>query len=54
MEIPKLDCMPNNMQHIQNITTGLLVESKASQTGKDNHPVGERIFPKGKVLLRDS
>lgn len=49
MEIPKLDCMPNNMWHIQNITTGLTVDSKASRIGKDNHPVGKRTFPKRRV-----
>lgn len=53
MEIPKLDYMPNNMQHTQNITTGLTVDSKASKIGKDNHPVEERTFPKGKILLRN-
>lgn len=53
MKIPKLHYMPHYMQDIQNITTGLLVECKASQIGKDNHAVGERTFPKRKALLRD-
>lgn len=44
MEIPKLDCMPNNMWHIQNITTGLIVDSKASRIGKDNHLLEKEHF----------
>lgn len=50
MEIPKLDYIPNNMQHIQNITTDLTVDSKASKIGKDNHPVVEKHFLREKFF----